>query len=404
MIKKRNIEYFSIIVFILGTGSLYFQVLHMPFMALLEVLAIALMLYKHTSIKKVNGKKCVLFTLLLLSTSLINYRNGIRANDVIIWLINCFFMATLASSMTFDNFSVKFSKVMIAEALLSLVCFTWVSLLGHTLPMTTTGANSANTYYLTPYYTIGWGNYPIFNRNAGIYWEPGAHQIFLNLALYYYLSTDRNAIKSINKYYFYIGILLLAILSTQSTTGYLCLGAVVLSQLFRSNKLANRNKLKFLMFGAFLLLVFVEAQTGVIANKLEGFQYGHGSALTRYNDTYYGYYIALQRPIVGYGQFAYNTAERLSKYGIINISNGMASFAIKNGFVITFILLLNVWFGIRKKFQYGLLSNLIFFVFILMCVNTESVFLNLFMLAFMFTWRQETAKPVTVPLTSGGGY
>ena len=109
--------------------------------------------------------------------------------------------------------------------------------------------------------------------------------------------------------------------------------------------------------------------------------------MTRFNDTYYGYFIALSKPLLGHGVFMANQKEILNAYGIINISNGMASFAIRAGIVFVAIFLIMIYNGMKKKLPYGIFFNLCAFLLFLLCINSEGVFMNLLFLSMLGEWK-----------------
>ena len=383
---KIRIKDFSqnliMLVFVLGMGSLYFQIQRMPIMAAMMIISAAVMVIRFRRIQYPNFYMFLIITAYFLLNSLINRQYGFRINDLVIWLIKGVFMVVLTSSMTFKDFKDKFVRLMFIEACISLFCFLFADVLGITqmLPLLHTEQGKNTTYILTPYYTLGWGNIPVFHRNAGLFLEPGMHHIPLNIALYYLLSDvhgDRCGLKR-RKYNIYVIIFVITVLTTKSTTGYLCLGVILLAAAFRSDYLKGRWKLQLTMFLFIVVLVYIELQTGVVADKLEGTQYGRGSGLTRYNDTIYGYYIAFLRPWTGYGVFSESLSSIYLTYGIRNISNGMASYCCQAGYPAVIAFLLLMYYGIKKNIDMGWKSNVAFFIFLLMCLNTEGVFMNLF--------------------------
>lgn len=396
-INKRAFDTFAVIIAVLGMGSLYFQVLRMPLMAALEIGVSVIYLILHRGkFPKHNFFVYSGITLLFVLTSILNYKNGFYINDLIIWIVNWFFVSSLQASMKFDSFVKDYVKVMTIEALISLICFLWADILGGSLPFMTTGSNIANSYYLTPYFTRGWGNIPYFHRNAGCFTEPGAHQIFLNFALMFLLSDDKHLGFKRTNYISAVIILMVAIISAQSTTGYMCL-AVVLAALLvkKDNENQNKHSRKWIRVVAVLLMVFlfiVESQTRVVESKLTGISTGQGSGRTRYNDTVYGYYIASISPIIGHGMYMSNMRSLLLQYGIINISNGMASFAIRAGFIITFGWLVAIYIGMRKRYNNnGALFVLLMWLLFFLCVNAEGLFLNILFLCFIGKWQGEKA-------------
>lgn len=385
-LSQGKLEYLAVIIAVLGMGSLYFQVLRMPIMAVMLLVVIALFLLKKPLLRKSNFILYLGITVTFVFTSVVNYKNGFYLNDLIIWGINALFVITLQTNMTFFEFKKKYVIIMSIEAVISLVCFLWVNILGHSLPLMSTSANAVNTYYLTPYYTAGWGNLGIFDRNAGMFTEPGAHQIFLNFALLFLLSDDKHFGLSKRKYVASVVVLILTILTTQSTTGYMCLAVVMVAIVLKKTDEIKHTKLKVLMVIVMVILMLIESQTGIIESKFAGIKTGHGSGLTRYMDTYYGYYIAFSQPIFGHGMYMTNQAKYMNPYGINNISNGMASFAIRSGVIITMFFLIMIYKSLKKQFPYGKLFNICVFLLYFLCVNSEGLFLNILFLTFIGKW------------------
>lgn len=387
MINRAKKEWLSVIIAVLGMGSLYFQVLHMPLMAVMELMAAVLLLIGSWKLSKDSIFLYALITVGFVLTSIINYKNGFYFNDIIIWTVNVFFVVSMQSQMTFESFKKKYTRIMLCEAILSLICFIWVAILGKTLPLITNGTNAANSYIITPYYTIGWANIPVFHRNAGLFVEPGAHQIFLNFALLFLLSDDEFARTNKTLYRFSLVVFVVTILTTQSTTGYLCLGLIFIATILKTNRHEKHLKSKIIIVVAVVVLLVVENQLGIVSDKFAGMYTGQSSAATRYNDTFYGYYLALQSPIWGHGMYMENIRDILAQYRIVNISNGMASFSIRAGIIFTLFFVIMTWIGMKKHFPYGKLYLLCIFAVYLMCINSEGLFLNILFMIFWGKWK-----------------
>lgn len=384
--NEAVIKWYTMIVLVIGTGSLYFQVLRMPMMAVLLLLA-GLLLSHLNGLKIKNLQIYGAITLLFLLDSILTIQNGFRMNDLIIWLVNIFIVMMIQSNFTFKEFCSLYVKVMVAEAVISLICFCIGNVMGISLPLLHFESNGANGYYLTPYYTLGWSNIGVFERNAGLYNEPGSHQIFLNMALFYLLSGNFTVYKKRKNFVAATIILIATILTTQSTTGYMCLAVVLCTVAFRKNGGVQNNKIKILAIIAILVLIIVENQTGVIQNKLEGRTTYQGSYHTRENDTLSGFLIALQSPILGRGIFCESLSDLLKQYGIVNISNGLASFAIKAGVVIAVVWVLVMFYKLSKAHNLGRWSNILICLFYLLCINSEGVFLNILFLTYLAPFR-----------------
>lgn len=73
----------------------------------------------------------------------------------------------------------------------------------------------------------------IGTRNSGMFWEPGAFQGYINIAFLLYIDKFNVFFREYKKYFI---ILLLALLSTFSTTGYLVFFAIIVLSAFRNTK------------------------------------------------------------------------------------------------------------------------------------------------------------------------
>ena len=321
----------------------------------------------------------------LVLTSLINYKNGFRINELIILVTNVTYIVILQDFISFRKFTKIYTQIMLAEAMISLMCFVWGDILGKSIPFMKLEFNRLNGFYLTPFYTLGWANNPVFGRNAGMFNEPGSHQIFLNFALLFLLCADDNFDMKPSRYRASIILLIITIFTTLSTTGFICLGVVLLTVSLKKRENDRNTKLKLAALVLLIILYVVESQTGVIQTKIAGRDSG-GSFYTRYNDTLGGFSGAFQNPIAGIGYFSTNKTQSLQHYGIDNISNGLASFAMNAGIIITIVLLIMMFKSLSKKMPYGTVFIIGVFILYFLCVNSEGVFMNLLFLSMLGDW------------------
>lgn len=392
-VTTEHADALCVLIGIIGMGSLYFQVLRMPLMAVMLCAAVLLLTHEHhPKVSIQNVYMVLLLTAALLLTSLFNLQNGISINDIIIWLVNIGYTLVLQSCMGYRTYMRLYTKIMIVEAIISLISFVVGDLLSLPLPLLRCEYSTANGYYLTPYFTLGWLNIPVFHRNAGMFNEPGSHQIFLNFALLFLMSDENRMGMSVRKYRGSIVLLIGTILSTLSTTGFICLGVVLLTVAFRKQggKMARNIKIAALL--GLVLLFVIESVTGVVEKKIAGRNAG-GSFNTRWNDTVSGFELGLSAPLTGNGAFSEKKAEMLLEYKVQNISNGLASFTMDAGIVLTAIWLWLTYRGIQNKFsQERLLYVLGVFLLYFLCINTEGVFMNLLFLGLLGNWQPEMKR------------
>ena len=293
-ITKNHVDALCVLIGVLGMGSLYFQVLRMPLMAAMLIASILLLTRAHhPKISVQNVRLTLLLTAALLLTSFVNPQNGIHINDIVIWLCNIGYVLVLQSCIGYRTYMRLYTKVMLAEAAISLISFVIGDLLSLPLPLLHYEVSSVNGFYLTPYFTLGWLNIPVFHRNAGMFNEPGSHQIFLNFALLFLMSDETRMGMIKKKYCWAIALLIVTILSTLSTTGFICLGVVLLTVAFRKKGRKMARSIKMAAFIGLILLFVIESVTGVVESKIIGRNSG-GSFYTRWNDTFSGFEIGLE--------------------------------------------------------------------------------------------------------------
>lgn len=391
-ITKNHVDALCVLIGVLGMGSLYFQVLRMPLMAAMLIASILLLTRAHhPKISVQNVRLTLLLTAALLLTSFVNPQNGIHINDIVIWLCNIGYVLVLQSCIGYRTYMRLYTKVMLAEAAISLISFVIGDLLSLPLPLPLLHyeVSSVNGFYLTPYFTLGWLNIPVFHRNAGMFNEPGSHQIFLNFALLFLMSDETRMGMSKKKYCWAIALLIVTILSTLSTTGFICLGVVLLTVAFRKKGRKMARSIKMAAFVGLVLLFVIESVTGVVENKIIGRNSG-GSFYTRWNDTFSGFEIGLESPIAGQGVFSERKAEILLEHRVQNISNGFAAFVMDTGLILPAVWLWLTYRGIRTKFAKArLLYVLGVFLLYFLCINTEGVFLNILFLGLLGKWQPD---------------
>ena len=388
-------QYWAILWLILFSGSLYFQVLRIRLTMIIIGLTIAIFLIAGWNFNKRNLKFIIIYSIGIILNILFTFDRGININDVILLLLRFLFLAFIQTNMEEIEYKKIYINIMTVECIVSLICFLYADILAiGTLPFYHVEAGTVNTYLLTPYYTVGWRNVGIFHRNAGLFLEPGSHQIFINFALLFLLISQKELQYSKCKYISKLLILIITLLTTQSTTGYMCFAVIMVAVVLmnKSTNLIEGKFAKWIKIGAvisLIVLVLVESNTQVIEDKFAGMYNGHSSAKTRLNDTLAGYRLALSNPLFGYGIFGESTISILADEGVTNISNGMAAFLMGAGLVLGVFFLAWTYIRMKKAMPYGRLCNVLIFTFYLLCINSEGgVLARLVYLTFLFEWKK----------------
>ncbi len=317
-----------------------------------------------------------------------------RLNDAMISLISCAVLVILQSNMTAMEFKRKYVYFMAAECCLSLVCFALVACSDmNVLPgyyeyiVPYTDQPGHNIVYLTPYYTMGWFSAQgFFKRNAGMFWEPGAHAVYLNIAILFIFSGALNGMKSKSRNIL-LGILLSGSLSTMSTTGYLTLAVSFGFLIFRDPKRWNIRK------NMIIIIVVAAAVLGIalFGSVFDKLIYRNGSYGTRLNDTVSGLSAAFQDWFLGKGMFV-DISGTLKIFGIRNMSNGLVGMMIRVGIPMMFVYLFLLHRGLKRLFHASGIAiccvDLFFFLF--MC--SESLCLFPIFISLLFCWRNDSEK------------
>lgn len=102
---------------------------------------------------------------------------------------------------------------------------------------------------------IGYGHFLLTPRNAGIFWEPGAYQAFLNIGLIFLLDLVKKDAKNRKNSGMIFITLLFTVISTSSTTGYIISLLIILSYRHEILQILNIKKMKDLVFIIVVIVV-----------------------------------------------------------------------------------------------------------------------------------------------------
>jgi hypothetical protein len=303
---KDIIDYLLVIFIVLISGAV---IMYQPDSSIgkniLYVMPL-LMVFK-LSINRNFNKRIIVITLMLIVLIHIgmvlnkDYENYSYHISLILRILLAFFTVNY---LKFLDFKEKYVKIMFILAIMSLIFYViGISPIGRKfiikLPII---FNDVGTKY-NHFYVYGYQNGIIGRfRNASIFWEPGAYQAFLNLALLF--SYEK---KNKKEMYTYI----LAILTTFSTTGYLIMFIILLKDV------SMKKMVVFVLIFIFCFPVISD----VVINK---FKSGNQSGDRRKVDLIVDLLIFKKSVIIGNGYKIYNNEkkERIEKYDIIEKQGG----------------------------------------------------------------------------------
>lgn len=397
--KSAVIQYFLIYLMLLIPGScLYAKYLVSDakyyFLIMFYVLLIVLR-------RKYRSKYILLFLGLLLSftifTRLLNGGAGITS-----WLqfALCILSTQIAISADIKQFLGRWIKLVTLFALISIIFWAVFCLFPNLVNMWPAANFFTQTLgtgdWATTYHGKGVLLYSYLEihptRNCGIYTEPGVYQIVLNSALCVLLFwRDKLHYKSFRQYLLNIFVIIIAIITCQSTTGYIAM-IIILIFFYMSRQGVNYGfkVKKFLAIvvaiGILVLLLDYNARGTdsimyiQIIEKLFGEQgmsidVSRGSGQYRLGTILLGLSTIFRHPLgVGYDSFT----AMMNSYGEGLVAASIIRFAAIFGLIPWIIIMVLVF---KPLFKYERISFAILFV--LLFVNTTLAQTDLFYPALM---------------------
>ncbi len=285
----------------------------------------------------------------------------------------------IASQIGYKHFMSVFVNVMFVLAVVSLILFAGV-VLGRMF-----GAEWWKLLPMVPggdYYTVIFGVVPSYftvARNYGIFWEPGVFQIYLNFAIWHCLVCSK---KTDWKKIVVFGI---SVLTTLSTTGYICTAAIVFIYLVDKGPKITKHHIWILLMiaAAFLLVAGSETLYSRVFLKFQNGTAGYRSFMIRLKDIQVYFHEWLVSPLTGSGitaSYQYAVAE-FAREGVFqgfrgSVSTTMREFSGMGGiFGISRVLL--QW-HYAKVYSKRFLSSILLFLVIMIFLNTEDLIYSAF--------------------------
>lgn len=195
-------------------------------------------------------------------------------------------------SMDVKIFEHIFHKLVYVIAIYSLICY----IIGQTSSVLNLITMYENKYPM--FFLYNYTGYKI-HRNSGIFWEPGAYQFFLNLALFFHISEQGYSLKKI--FDFENIILILSVFSTLSTSGYITFICMILYVIYRCwRELSTWHKIVFVL-PALVVMIVATVVIGTSSTVIDKFSETNGSYNIRRNDFEQSIEAVTERPWMGYG-------------------------------------------------------------------------------------------------------
>ncbi len=293
-------------------------------------------------------------------------------------IMQLFIGAFCAAIIPLENFRYKYIRIMAFFASVSLVGYVLAFIYPQIIFYFPVIIGEASVDYYNAFIYVfmtakGYGATVLTTRNAGICWEPGCYQAFLNIALFFLLSGEER--KQEQRFTIFFFILAITIFSTLSTTGIILMALTLMRywKVWLRRFSCNMRTLLItfiLLVGVALILI----QSGIIVDIIqkinkEFFLSGSnaGSAMDRISINKIGYIF-----VGGFWFFGMSFPKWLT-FGETLWNSVIHSFLCL-GTPFTLIHLYAYWRGSRRL-AYG--SSLLF-ILMVASASTETLFWRVF--------------------------
>ena len=393
---SKQLDFFAVLWIVLSSGSMFFGQLNtnLSMFGLGIIIVLYLITYRYRCERKNVIRYCFVLLFFVANICITGIENN-SIKDGIIFLIRISAVFIIQSCVEQISFVKNFIKVIYIISIVSLVCWSiGVVFPDFPYPGTFEVRNENCSFYGTFYYTIGMNSNSRFGseigRNAGIFWEPGVFQVYLNMA--FFLAMCYNKVNIKNRLMKAI-ILAVTLATTQSSMGYLILMIQILFIFFSDNDLVKKYHLKKYVFFALViggLIVFIE---GSLIEKL---LYGGGSFITRYDDAIVVLQTIVRYPIWGIGSFSDLTAYVVAHFTDSPYRRGRTEITCSNGLLNVFAThgipagMIYVWciFKSASHFFVSKKEAIMYWVIVLMCLANEPIAITSFFVCFLFNWKE----------------
>ncbi len=271
------IEYALIIALYYTAGGAFSYNNYSIQITLFFVISAVLLCLRKNALNKFFNSQCLVILLFIcLFLLIVPILNSDSISTYIAIMMQLAIGAFCASIIPKENFKEKYVKVIVFFATVSIICF-GISLIypqaAYMFPKST--VEDASVYYYNAFIHVfmqpkGYGGGALMVRNAGICWEPGCYQAFLNIGLFFLLNKEERERQK--RFLLKFFILIVAICTTVSTTGVILM-AIILCRFYKVWFLKVFKNFKFaivfFLIGAIGIVILVKMDFfGAIFDKM----------------------------------------------------------------------------------------------------------------------------------------
>lgn len=352
--NKDKLDYIGIALMILTSGTYIWYQRLSP--ALSCVIFLLFSIFYKYKIKKPLYRSGFLYVLMIFFLLLISFlfKGDLYDNQVYGFAFMCFSSFLFISNIDFESFRQKYLYLVTLLCIYSLPIFLVYENFPNILSIDT-----SHGYLSCMGVTIGWEQ--PFERFSSIFHEPGACQISLNTALILYLDKIRNWDLN-RKEKCSILIIILSLLATQSTSGYIVLA--VLAFICLEKKITS--KWSVFVIPIMIIVSLLIFRSSVIQNKLFNEEKDSKSLVVRTSDNIAMIQMIQEEPLFGYGLGTNRHLKRSEALGNFTNSNGWLYITSSLGVIWLILFLLYNFRGMQRLGYQRLVLLGVFVSFLIM--------------------------------------
>lgn len=327
--------------------------------------------------RKSNLKMVMYFIIPIILSMIVNADFDMLLFFKMALILICWAIVTKMDMQKIINYYISYTVFIAIFSLVCMIFRTTITSMSF-IPTINSGSYGTKALFFTNV-KIGIGNL-YFLRNQGPFWEPGAYQAYLNIALMFLLFGNyKRKHKSVEML-----ILIVAVASTISTTGYFVLGLVILAKMvIRDNtSVLTKFATAALLLGVVLIALKNEAINYLLFDKMSLNSVNNISNVTRLYSVVQNGKGILRNPIFGVSPDKYSTlfTESSTVLGTVSIGvNTTTSLSVWALYGVAYFVIYNVGLiYFVKSFREKTLASILLIVAIFIIYNTENMNYSLF--------------------------
>lgn len=382
MINSRYLINYFVILLIVLSGNVYFSLKYPKETRYILILSALIMLVysiigKGQRFSKTSLRSLLILEFLITINFLLNTQNGVNLKNLLFMIILLISVFIIKERIEINSFKISYVKIMGWACIISLTCYFLSGVLSLSqFPFYKEELLGVDIFKYTFYHNWGWGIGT--TRNSGMFWEPGAFQCYINLAILF-LIFDKDKILN-NKIGYYI-IFIFTLITTQSTTGYIVFGLIILYTILTSRIKVKNVIARILLVILSILGVLYFMNSEVVNNK---FNKDNASYTVRSNDLEQSLNLIGASPILGTGYLSDKLFVEIKDKGIEKNSNGLLAFIIQFGIITAAFYLGLLYRGIQKFFCVKLIDTTFIFLTFIIMFSSEPIILYPIWIYFLF--------------------